>query len=61
MKEHDEHKNLRGLGYQSVIPYVYEEGSCIAILCCSNLGLNLAKRVLRFRPPFSTSVCLILL
>jgi hypothetical protein len=30
MDEHGEHSDLRGLGHQSVIPYVHGRMSCIA-------------------------------
>jgi hypothetical protein len=31
MDEHGEHQDLRGLGHQSVIPYVRGENCCIVV------------------------------
>jgi hypothetical protein len=43
MLELDKHKNLRGLGHRSVIPYVYRR--CCIIVCVTlfNVELNLSS------------------
>jgi hypothetical protein len=43
---HGGHEGLRGLGRQSVIPYVHGDSVVLLCVCCSILELNLSKRVL---------------
>jgi hypothetical protein len=53
MDEHDEHLDLRGSGYRSIIPYVHGRDGCCITMCLLKSWLSLLKLSLQRACPDS--------